>query len=308
MNAIRFHDFGGPEVLEVAQVARPVAGPADVLVEVRAASVNPADWKIRSGVAALPVTLPFTPGFDLAGVVVAAGDRVTRFRPGDEVFGMPAPFVGPYADYVRAPAADLAAKPRALSHAEAAAVSAVGLTAWQALVGIAEVGAGQRILVHAAAGGVGHVAVQIAKARGAYVIGTARTANHPFLRDLGADELVDHTLEDFTDAVRDVDVVLDNIGDAYGARSLDTLAPGGLLVSAIWDHPGVTEDDAARRGVRFETVKVAPSAADLEELGKLTDRGLVRVHIEQTLPLREVAEGHRLSQTGRVRGKLVLVP
>lgn len=308
MHAIRQRAFGGPEVLEFVEVDRPVPGPGDVLVRVLATSVNPADWKIRSGTAALPVELPFIPGFDVAGVVEQVGDQVTRFRPGDEVHGMPTPFAGTYAQYVRAPAADLAIKPVVLDHVRAGALPSVGLTAWQALVRIARIQAGQRVLIHAAAGGIGHLAVQIAKAHGAHVIGTARAANHAFLRDLGADELIDYTVEDFATAARDVDVVFDNIGYTYGARSLDTLVPGGHLVSAIWDHPGVTSEQAAQRGLRFDPVMVAPSAADLEELGKLVDRGLLRVHVEATLPLRDAAKAHERSHAGQVRGKLVLVP
>ena len=308
MRAVRQRAHGGAEVLEFTEVDRPVPGPDDVLVRVRAASVNPADWKIRSGIAALPVTMPFVPGFDLSGTVESVGGRVTRFRPGDDVFGMPTPFVGPYAEYVRAPAADLAPKPRALSHVEAAAMASVGLTAWQALVVVARVRAGHRVLVHAAAGGVGHVAAQIAKANGAYVIGTARTANHDFLGGLGVDECVDHTVEDFAAVVKDVDVVLDNMGHGYCPRSLGTLAPGGMLVSTVWDHPGVAPEDAAGRGVRFDTVRVHPSAADLASLSGLMARGLVRVHVAEILPLSRAADAHRLSETGRVRGKLVLTP
>ncbi|MEU4425036.1 NADP-dependent oxidoreductase [Actinoplanes sp. NPDC024001] len=308
MTAIRQRRHGGAEVLEVAEIGRPSPGPEEVLVRVRAASVNPADWKIRSGTAALPVTMPFIPGFDLSGTVVAVGDRVTRFRPGDEVFGMPTPFAGAYAQYVRAPAADLARKPEGMSHVQAAALASVGLTAWQALAGIARVSTGQRVLVHAAAGGVGHVAVQIAKARGAHVIGTARTANHAFLAELGVDELVDYATDDFATAVKDVDVVLDTIGGAYGPRSLDTLTRGGLLVSAVWDRPGVTQADALHRGVRFETVRVHPSADDLVALANLVEQGLLRVRIAGVLPLHEAAAAHRLSESGRVRGKLVLTP
>ena len=308
MRVVQQRAFGGAEVLESTEVALPTPGPDDVLVRILAASVNPADWKIRSGVAALPVAMPFIPGFDLSGVVESVGHEVTRFRPGDEVFGMPTPFVGTYADYARAPAADLAPKPQRLSHVDAAALASVGLTAWQALVGIAQIQAGQRVLVHAAAGGVGHVAAQIAKAYGAYVIGTARASNHTFLAGLGVDEVVDYTTEDFARAVKDVDVVLDNMGYTYGPRSMETLSPGGILVSAVWDHPGVTPADAAKRGVRFATVQVRPSAADLEELGQLAERGLVRVHVADVLPLSQAAAAHRLSETGRVRGKLVLAP
>ncbi|WP_117208207.1 NADP-dependent oxidoreductase [Allorhizocola rhizosphaerae] len=305
MKAIVQTALGGPEVLQYTEVVPPVAGPDDVVVRVRAASVNPADWKIRAGAVPFPVELPHIPGFDLSGVVESVGERVSRFQPGDEVFGMPRFFARAYAEYARVPEADLAAKPATLDHVQAAGLASVGLTAWQGLVHIAGVKPGQRVLVHAAAGGVGHVAVQIAKALGAHVIGTARASNHDFLRELGADETIDYSTVDFADAVRDVDVVLDNIGDSYGARSLPTLAPGGILVSTLWDRPGVTDQDASRRGVRLEAVQVAPSADDLEALAKLDQ---LRVHVQEVFPLHEAALAHRTSETARVRGKLVLIP
>lgn len=308
MRAISQREFGGPEVLEVIEVERPEPAPDSVLVRVRAASVNPADWKIRAGTPPLFGDPPFTLGFDVSGVVERVGSRVTRFRPGDEVHGMPTPPAGAYAEYLVAPAADLVAKPPSLDHVHAAALPAVALTAWQALVGIADVQPGQRVLVHAAAGGLGHVAVQIAKARGAYVVGTARADKHDFLRQLGADELIDYTRRDFAVSARGIDVVFDLVGGAYGARSLDTLRPGGQLVTAVWNDPGVTEAEVRRRGLRYAPVHVGPSAGDLEQVDALVERGLLRVHVDQVLPLEAAGKAHEISRSGRVRGKLVLTP
>jgi NADPH:quinone reductase-like Zn-dependent oxidoreductase len=308
MRVISQRTFGGPEVLSVVEAARPEPGPDEVLVRVRAASVNPADWKIRSGTPPLFGDPPFVLGFDVSGVVERVGARVTRFKPGDEVYGMPRPPAGTYAEYVVAPAADLATKPPSLDHVHAGALPAVALTAWQALVGIAGVRAGQRVLVHAAAGGLGHVAVQIAKAHGARVFGTARADKHDFLRELGTDELIDYTARDFAEAARDVDIVFDLIGGAYGARSLDTLRPGGILVAAVWDDPGVEEGEVARRGLRYAPVYVGPSGPDLESVTGLVERGLLRVHVDQVLPLEDAGKAHEISQSGRVRGKIVLTP
>ncbi len=295
-------------MLEVIEAQRPEPAPDEVLVQVRATSVNPADWKIRAGTPALFGEPPFVLGFDVSGVVERVGSQVTRFEPGDEVFGMPRPPAGTYAEYLVAPAADLLAKPPSLDHVQAGALPAVALTAWQALVGIAGVQAGHRVLVHAAAGGLGHVAVQIAKARGAHVIGTARTDKHDFLRGLGVDELIDYTGQDFAVAARDVDIVFDLIGGAYGVRSLDTLRPGGLLVSALWDDPGVAEAEVERRGLRYAPVYVGPSAGDLAEISELVERGLLRVHVEHVLALEDAGKAHEISQSGRVRGKIVLTP
>jgi NADPH:quinone reductase-like Zn-dependent oxidoreductase len=308
MRAISQRTFGGPEVLEVIEVDRPEPAPDEVLVQVRATSVNPADWKIRAATPPLFGDPPFVLGFDVAGVVERVGSQVTRFKPGDEVYGMPRPPAGAYAEYVAAPAADLVAKPPSLDHVQAGALPAVALTAWQALVGIADVRAGQRVLVHAAAGGLGHVAVQIAKAHGAHVVGTARADKHDFLRGLGIDELIDYTTQDFAVAARDLDVVFDLIGGAYGPRSLDTLRPGGLLVTALWDNPGVEEAEVGRRGLRYAPVHVGPSADDLEEINKLVGRGLLRAHVEHVLPLADAGKAHEISQSGRVRGKIVLTP
>ncbi|MEJ3653121.1 NADP-dependent oxidoreductase [Actinomycetes bacterium KLBMP 9759] len=308
MRAVNQRVFGGPEVLEQVELDVPVPGPDDVLVRVRAAGVNPADWKIRSGAAPLFGEPPFVLGFDVAGVVEEVGGNVSRWQPGDAVFGMPTPPAGAYAEFVRAPAVDLAPIPDGLDFIQAAALPAVALTAWQALVGIAEVGAGQRVLVTAAAGGVGHVAVQIAKARGAYVIGTARADKHAFLEELGVDASIDYATADVAAEAPDMDVVFDLIGGANGQSSLRSVRPGGMLLTALWDDPGVEDAEVRRQGRRLGVVQVRPSGAELARIGELVAQDLLRVHVQDVIPLADAAAAHRISERGRVRGKLVLQP
>ncbi|WP_433205949.1 NADP-dependent oxidoreductase [Nocardia sp. CA-107356] len=297
MLAITQHAFGGPEVLEIVEVDRPSAGPGEVVVRVAATGMNAADWKLRSGLVRKLGDPPFTLGFDVSGIVAEVGPGVEQFRVGDEVYGMVLSRAGAYAEYVVAQADILAPKPASIDHIHAAAVPTAVLTAWQ---GLAEVVAGQRVLVHAASGGVGHFAVQIAKNRGAHVIGTARAANHEFLGELGADEVIDYTTIDFADAVRDIDVVFDLVGGEYGSRSLPVLATGGRLIDAQGND---AEDDP-----RYERLYVTPSGSDLRELAALFEDGRLRVEIDQVLPMAEVVKAHHLSESGRVRGKIVLVP
>ncbi|MFB4300736.1 NADP-dependent oxidoreductase [Actinomadura sp. NTSP31] len=304
MRAVSQRTWGGPEVLEVVEVRRPEAGPGEVLVRVTAAGVNPADWKIRSGAVRKGAEPPLTLGLDVAGVVEAVGDGVVGFRVGDGVFGSTFPPNGAYAEFVAVPHERLALVPVGLDFVQAAALPTAALTAWQPLVRVAGVGEGQRVLVHAAAGGVGHLAVQIAKARGAHVIGTARAVKHAFLRELGADELVDYTRDDFAEVVRDVDVVLDPIAGDYGPRSLRTLKPGGLLIDVRGTGPDRTEVRALaeERGLRFVQFGFMPSGADLAEIAASG----VRAVVDEVLPLEDAAKAHALSETGRVAGKIVL--
>ncbi|RJL34161.1 NADP-dependent oxidoreductase [Bailinhaonella thermotolerans] len=307
MRAILHDSFGGPEVLRLAEVDRPEPAFHQVLIRVLAAGVNPADWKARREPFDLIGGPPLIPGWDVSGVVEAAGRGVTRFRPGDEVHGLVAfPYrASAYAEYTLARPRDLARKPRALSHAEAAALPMAALTAWQALVEFAEVRRGDRVLVHAAGGGVGHLAVQIAKARGAHVIGTARAGKHALLRGLGADELIDYTATDFTTAVEGADVVFDLVGGDYSLRSLRVLRRGGLLVAGAPPAPG-TAAEAEARGVRYGALQVEPDRAALERIGALAGEGRLRVHVEREFPLAEAAAAHELGEKGRVTGKLVL--
>ncbi|MEU1496649.1 NADP-dependent oxidoreductase [Streptomyces sp. NPDC005732] len=308
MRAISQDVLGDPGVLKEVEKERPVPGPSEVLVRVRAAGVNPTDWKHRAtgGFLGRP---PFVLGWDVSGVVEAVGVGVTVHAPGDEVFGMlPYPFGhGSHAEYVTAPARSFARKPAGLDHTEAGALPLVSLTAWQALVDTADVQPGQRVLIHAAAGGVGHVAVQIAKARGAYVIGTASAGKHDYLRKLGADELIDYRETDFTEAVRDVDVVLDTIGDDNTFRSLRVLREGGIVVSILPIGPEELYEEAARLGVRAARMLVEADQASMRAVADLVDRGLLRPTIAGTFPLADAAEAHTLGETGRTVGKLVLV-
>ncbi|MFG3583016.1 MULTISPECIES: NADP-dependent oxidoreductase [unclassified Streptomyces] len=308
MRAIGQDVLGDPGVLKEVERERPVPGPSEVLVRVRAAGVNPTDWKHRAtgGFLGRP---PFVLGWDVSGVVEAVGVGVTVHAPGDEVFGMlPYPFGhGSHAEYVTAPARSFARKPAGLDHTEAGALPLVSLTAWQALVDTADVQPGQRVLIHAAAGGVGHVAVQIAKARGAYVIGTASAGKHDYLRKLGADELIDYRETDFTEAVRDVDVVLDTIGDDNTFRSLRVLREGGIVVSILPIGPEELYEEAARLGVRAARMLVEADQAGMRAVADLVDRGLLRPTIAGTFPLADAAEAHTLGETGRTVGKLVLV-
>jgi NADPH:quinone reductase-like Zn-dependent oxidoreductase len=309
MTAISQDVAGGPEVLRVVERPRPVPGPTEILVRVHAAGVNPTDWKTRArGYFYADEAPPFTLGFDVAGVVEAVGPGVTVFAPGDAVFGMPRfprP-AGAYAEYVTGPARHFAATPPGLDHVHAAALPLSGLTAWQALVDTAPVSAGQRVLVHAAAGGVGHLAVQIAKARGAHVIGTARAAKHEFLRDLGVDEPVDYTTTSVEEAVREVDVVLDTVGGDTTRRSLACLRPGGTLVTII-PPVGFDDDRLPRRAdVTVRWMLVEPDPIGLREIAALVTSGDLRGHVERVLPLAEAAEAHRHGEKGRTTGKLVL--
>ncbi|MFI1393637.1 NADP-dependent oxidoreductase [Streptomyces sp. NPDC020681] len=313
MRAITQDTFGGPEVLRLAEVPRPEPLPTEVLVRVHAAGVNPVDWKTRggSGMAGLFGPPPHILGWDVSGVVEEVGFGVHTLEVGDEVYGMPwfpRP-AGAYAEYVTAPARQFARKPATAGHDVAAAVPLAGLTAWQSLVDAAQVEAGQRVLIHAAAGGVGHLAVQFAKHLGAHVIGTARAGKHDWLRSLGADELVDYTAVRFEDVVRDVDVVIDLIGDGHdstGVRSLKTLRPGGTVIAVPSGVSAELKEAAEAQGLSAKPYLVEPDGPALARIASLIDKGEVRVEVEDVLPLADAAEAHRRGETGRTRGKLVL--
>ncbi|MFE3882660.1 NADP-dependent oxidoreductase [Streptomyces lydicus] len=309
MRAVSQDTAGGPDVLKMITTDRPVPGPTEILVRVHAAGVNPTDWKSRTQGAFLSgAKAPFTLGFDVSGVVEAVGLGVTVFAPGDKVFGMPRfPHpAGAYAEYVTAPARHFAHLPANLDHIQGAALPLASLTAWQALVDTANIQPGSRVLIHAAAGGVGHLAVQIAKSRGAYVIGTARQAKHDFLRGLGADELVDYTRQDFAETVRDIDIVLDTIGGDYGARSLRTLRPGGTLVSILPLDDSFPAAQARETGIRAGFLLVEPDQTGLRAVADLVNSGKLQVTVDTVLPLEEAAKAHTLGETGRTTGKIVL--
>lgn len=313
MRAVVQHALGGPDVLSVEQVPRPEPLPTEVRVKVHAAGINPVDWKTRTGAGMAKVLgdPPFTLGWDVSGVVEKVGFGVTTLREGDEVYGMPwfPRAAGGYAEYVTAPARQFTRKPSSLSHEQAAAVPLAALTAWQALVDTAHVQSGQRVLIHAAAGGVGHLAVQFAKHLGAHVVGTARAGNHDWLSKLGADELVDYTAVRFEDAISDIDVVIDLVGDGHdntSTRSLDVLRPDGLLVAV---PGGVSPELAAAaeaKGLRTSAFLVEPDGPALATIAGLIDSGEVAVEVEEVFPLEQVASAHARGESNRTRGKLVL--
>ncbi|WP_395295342.1 NADP-dependent oxidoreductase [Kitasatospora hibisci] len=305
MRAVIQKSFGGPEVLEVVETERPAPLGAEVLVRVHASSVNPVDVGVRSGAYPLLGEPPYGVGWDISGVVEEAGPGA-RFKPGDEVFGMPffPRAATGYADYVAVPSRQVARKPATLDHVQAAALPLAALTAWQGLVDAAGLTEGQRVLIHRAAGGVGHFAVQIAKARGAHVIALASEAKHDFVRGLGADEVIDYRTTDYTEAVADVDVVFDSSSE--GVRALEVLKPGGTLVSIMehWNTELAAKIEEAGR--RFAGVSVEPDYASLEAIAALVDEGRIRPHVTATFPLAEAGKAHELVGSGRVQGKVVL--
>ncbi|GAA2816188.1 NADP-dependent oxidoreductase [Kitasatospora aburaviensis] len=313
MRAVVQDTFGGPDVLRVQQVPRPVPLPTEVLVRVRAAGINPVDWKTRggTGMAGLLGEPPFTLGWDVSGVVEEVGFGVTMLKVGDEVYGMPwfPRVANAYAEYVTAPARQWARKPATLDHVHAAAVPLAALTAWQAIVDTAHLRAGQRVLVTAAAGGVGHFAVQFARHLGAHVIATASAARHSWLKEIGAAEVVDYTTTRFEDSIKDIDVVIDLVGDTHdrtSTRSLKVLRPGGLLVAV---PAGVSPELAAaagEAGVRVTPFLVEPDGAALTTIAGLIDAGEVAVEVEETFPLERADAAQARGEAGRTRGKLVL--
>jgi NADPH:quinone reductase-like Zn-dependent oxidoreductase len=313
MRAVVQHGFGGPEVLQMEEVPRPEPLPTEVLVRVHAAGINPVDWKTRSGTGMAHVLgdPPFILGWDVAGVVEETGFGVTTLKPGDEVYGMPwfPRAAGAYAEYVTAPSRQFARKPAGIGHEQAAAVPLAALTAWQVLVDTADVRPGRRVLIHAAAGGVGHFAVQFAKHLGAYVIGTASSARHEWLAGLGADELIDYTAVRFEDAVKDIDVVIDLVGDGHdhtSTRSLTVLRPGALIVAVPSGVSPELLETARSRGLRATAFLVEPDGPALTRIAELIDAGTVKVEVEEVFPLEQVARAHARGEAGRTRGKLVL--
>jgi NADPH:quinone reductase-like Zn-dependent oxidoreductase len=318
MRAVILRAFGAPEVLEVVEVERPEPAAGEVLVRVAAVGLNPVEAAARDGSLPLFGPPPMVLGWDIAGVVELVGPGVDRFTPGDRVFGLPLfpALAGGYAEYVAAPADQLAHPPADLDDVHAGALPLVGLTVWQSLVEAAAVKPGQHVLIHAAGGGVGHLAVQLAKALGARVTATASRGKHAFVSELGADRVIDYRTEDLVAQVHDVDVVLDPVGGDLADRSIPLVRPGGTIVSLLRHHD---EGDLAIRiegaGRRFVPLLVRPDAPGLEALSALVVEGKLRVHVERTFGFDEIAQAHRLLETspGRgsgagITGKLVAVP
>ncbi|TCJ14445.1 NADP-dependent oxidoreductase [Flaviaesturariibacter flavus] len=311
MKAIVLNGAGGTDRLQVTEVEKPRPAEGELLVRVRAISVNPVDIKTRKGgafYAQLEQQGPVILGWDVSGLVEAAGPGAQRFKVGDDVFGM-VNFPGAgkaYAEYVTAPEAHFARKPEHISHEAAAATTLAALTAWQVLVHEGGLQAGQRVLVHAAAGGVGHFAVQIARERGATVYGTASEANHEFVRGLGAALVIDYRSEDFRDRLKDIDLVLDPVGGETALRSLDVLRPGGQLISIVGGAKEPVATTATERGLTARNYLVHSSGADMEALARLMADGKLVPTVGHVVPFGEMAAAHAQVESGHTRGKVVL--
>jgi NADPH:quinone reductase-like Zn-dependent oxidoreductase len=304
MNAIRIHEFGGPDVLQYETAPRPEPVADEVLVRVRAAGVNRVDTAVREGNFG-EVPFPWIPGWDLSGTVEAVGTDVTEFEEGDEVYGLvrfPEPGNAD-AEFAAVPANEIVEKPETLDHTEAAGVPMVALTAWQALFDKGELSEGQRVLIHAAAGGVGHMAVQLAKSQGAHVIGTASGDNEAFLRELGVDEFVNYRETRFEEELDDVDLVVDAIGGDTREHSYEVLTEDGILAALVGE---LSDERAEEYGVHARRVGVRPDAVPLAEISELIDAGEVEPTISTTLPLADASEAHEQIEEGHTRGKIVL--
>jgi NADPH:quinone reductase-like Zn-dependent oxidoreductase len=306
MTAVRIHEYGGPEVLRLEDAPIPVPAAGEVLIRVHAAGINPVDWKIREGRLRGRVEhrLPLILGWDVAGIIEALGPGVTQFKIGDAVYARPdIARNGGYAEYIALRASEVALKPKSLDFIHAAAAPLAALTAWQALFDAAKLDAGQKILIHAGAGGVGSYAVQFAHWKGARVIATASARNADLVRSLGADQVIDYTQARFEDEVQDLDVVFDTVGEEVQQRSWKVLKKGGILVSIL---ALTVPDDAATRDLRSAYVFVQPNATQLGQIAELIDGGHVKPVVETVLPLSEVRQAHILSQSHHARGKIVL--
>lgn len=306
MKAVRIHTYGGSNVLTYENAPRPVPGEGEVLIRVHATTVNPFDCAVRAGYMAgyFNYTFPLILGIDVSGVIEEVGAGVTGFSPGDAVYTRAGVFRdGSYAEYVLSPATDIATKPQSLDHIQSAALPHVTLTAWQALFGLANLSKGQTVLIHGAAGGVGHVAVQLAKSRGAKVIGTA-SENYAMLESLGVDQAINYTTTPFEKIVHDVDVVLDTIGGDTQQRSWPTLKRGGILVSTIQPP---SEETATAHGVRQAMVSSSPPIAQtLTEVARMADAGQIKPVVSTVLPLQDAQRAHQMIEGKHVRGKVVL--
>ena len=317
MTAAVLPRFGGPEVFEIRQVSVPPLGPRQLRVRVRATALNPLDGQIRRGDYADLLPLPAIIGHDVSGVVEAVGAEIGEFAPGDEVWYTPKIFGGPgsYAELQVADAEIVARKPAQLSHREAASLPLVGGTVWEAFVTRAQLQAGETVLVHAGAGGVGSVAIQLAKAMGARVLTTARARHHAFVAELGADAAIDHTRQDYVEAVlgltdgRGVDVLLDTIGGDALSRGPFALAPLGRVVSIVDIAQPQTLLEAWGRNATYHFLFTRQNRAKLDGLATLVERGLVKPVIGATLPLEQIAQAHELMENGSahgLRGKIVI--
>lgn len=311
MKAIITNGFGTPDVLQLTELPVPAIGDNEVLVQVKAISINPVDVKTRAGKGMSGRLKEYNPlilGWDVSGVVTATGAGVTAFKTGDEVFGM-VNFPGhgqAYAEYVAAPAAHLALKPANISHEEAAAATLAALTALQGLIGRAAIQPGQRVLIHAASGGVGHFAVQIAKQAGAYVIGTSSAANRDFVLSLGADEHIDYQTQQFEEVVKDIDLVLDTLGGDIIDRSLEVVKPTGTVISIPSGLREAVVEKAKAKGVNGYFFLVESNGDDMRTLAGHLEKGTLKAHVSKTFAFADMAKAHAQIESGRTVGKIIV--
>ncbi|PSL23291.1 NADP-dependent oxidoreductase [Chitinophaga ginsengisoli] len=302
MKAIEIHSFGGPEVLQLEEIPIPQIAADEALVRVYASGVNPVDYKLREGASKRP--LPFIPGWDLSGVIEETGANVRNFKKGDAVYTRPdVKRDGTYAEYVAVKANELAYKPSSVDHVTAAAIPLAGLTAWQCLFEYGHLRAGQKVLIHGGSGGVGTFAIQFAKWKGAYVITTASQSNHNFLKELGADEVIDYHTPGYEDTISSVNLVLDTIGGDTQKRSLKFIMPGGTLVTTLKPEDNEPFEE---KGIRLTGMYTQTRPEDLTAIAKLVDEGKVRPVIAKVLPLAQAATAQEMIEGHHVRGKIVL--
>ncbi len=303
MKAILINEYGGNDVVNYTDATRPEPQAGEVLVKVQTAGVNPVDWKIRSGAGErMGLKLPVMLGGEIAGTIEKIGEDVTDFKAGDAIYGMVK--VGGFAEYVVAKTSDIAPKPESIDFEHAAAIPLGGLTAWQAIFDLANLSNGQKILITGASGGVGSLAVQFAKAKGAYVIGTASGRNEKFVRGLGADEFIDYTKQNFEEIVTDVDVVFDTVGGDTFEKAFQTLKKGGFLVTSV----AFPDEEKAREfGIKSARVFCKPNAEELKAISELVKTGKLKARIDTTFPLAEVKKALELSESGHADGKIILM-
>ncbi|SFD47820.1 NADPH:quinone reductase [Bacillus sp. OV194] len=308
MKAVVINEYGGRDQLVEKKVNDPKPGPKDILIEIHATSINPVDWKIREGYLRdnLSFTFPIILGWDAAGVVKETGSSVTKFKPGDEVFTRPATERdGTYAELLAADEELVAFKPKNLTYEEAASIPLVGLTAWQCLVEFAHIQEGQRVLIHAGGGGVGSFAIQLAKAKGAYVLSTGSKDSEEIIKESGADEFIDYNVKDFAETIEPVDIVFDTIGGEVQHNSYKVIKPDGILVSIV--SPPV-QKEATNHSVKAGFVFLDPDGDQLAEIGKLIEEGKIKPFVGETFPLTQegVRKAHELSESHHAKGKIII--
>jgi NADPH:quinone reductase-like Zn-dependent oxidoreductase len=303
MKAVLVRQWGGVDAAVIENVALPLPGPGEILVRVKATSINPVDWKIREGYLQEFVPLPVWLGSDISGEIEALGEDVEGWEIGAAVYGLKGLRGGAYAEFTTIHPHEIGNKPKSLSFAEAAGVPHAALTAWYALISMAKIQAGQRVLIHAAGGGVGHFAVQIAKMKGAYVIGTGSARTEAFLNELGVDEFVDYTAAPFETVVKDVDVVLDGVGFDTTTRSMEVLKPGGDLACIVTPPPF---EEAAKRQINAHYVSGQPTTELLNEIADLIDAGTLKVRVQEVFSFDKIHDAMKTSQGLHVHGKLAV--